>query len=82
MGSLLQVIYSETIKGSGLWIGVGYSTWELGQKNVPQSEMLQDMKDIAEGYETAGSIDALSNLANTPIWMYSGRQDDINPAYM
>lgn len=49
---------------------------------VTQTDMVTSMVAIADAYATAGTIAATSNLQDTPVWMFSAREDTINFGWM
>ena len=77
--SVASIVYSDVIKGAGLFIGgpFGSVTTDAFKGTLTAEEVASNSYALAVEYQEAGYIDQLSNLRDEPVFVYSGSQDDV-----
>ena len=80
MASQMHVAFSKFIKGCDLFNGGAYAS---GKHTVSAffgefpsaDEMLKASNDVASYFESLKKIDNLSNLKDSPVWIWSSTND-------
>ena len=77
MSHQLHIVYSDTIKGVGLYEGGPY-----GQKFTNFNGTLEVWKDLIKEASDSGNIADTSNIKDSPVMIVSGLNDFVAaPAY-
>lgn len=68
----LNVVFSEYVKGVGLYQGGPYGDWFSQGHNVDPTTLAQTSIDLANTLASESLIDSTSNLNGAPVFIASG----------